>query len=137
MAGRQLLSTRIKVLVFMILAAFVASLTVVSNSPAEAYCYGEGVRQSASWGIHGTESYQSSESCNDDGSYYGKYRDSSTPNGSCMWIKYVDDNVYKTTSSNCGTTYKNYSYWDSNHQSSTWICDAYGCMSPGLNNHEF
>lgn len=50
-----------------------------------------------------------------------------------MWIEYMDDGVYKITSQNCTSTYKDYTFFDVNHITPTWICDGYGCSSEQSN----
>lgn len=117
-------------------------LTVVAvvaspSQPAMAVCAGTGNAVTFSSGTIGIESYQYTSTCDGDNWYYGKYKDSSTPNGSCMWIKYIDDGIIKTTVSNCSSSsYLNYNYYDASSQATTYICDGYGCSS-GYNNRGF
>ncbi len=115
---------------FVVLATVATGITLVQQAaPADAWCLHEGASATTTWSGHGTETSQWSSTCDDDGNYYGKYKDSTTPNNSCMYIKYYDDLVWKFTSQNCNSTYKNYNYFDSNHISTTYICDAYGCSN--------
>lgn len=116
-----------------IAAVVAAGLFIAPISPAQALCWDDGQPYGYTWGIHGTEWHRYSSTCNDDGWYAGKYKDSTTPNQSCMWIKYLDDGIYKITSQNCTSTYKNYTYFDVNHITPTWICDGYGCSSEQTN----
>lgn len=125
-----------RVSVLLVLAAFVVGLAVVPSARVEAVCYGTSMPQSFTWGIHGTESYQTTSTCNNDSWYYGKYHDSSTPNQSCMWIKYQDDGIWKSTVSACTTSWATYNYWDSDKTSPTYICDHFGCSSQ-YNHHGF
>ncbi len=98
------------------LGAAAVGVTVAAG-PAQARCYEVGNPEAVNIVIGGVvvgrEEAQSTESCNANGVYYGRIRDTRT-DGSCVRVRYLNAGTWSTQGTSCDSAGYRYTFNDRN-----------------------
>jgi hypothetical protein len=103
---------------------------------ASAYCNGQGnpISWSVGWADETVANIYTCDGLND---YNGKFLDGAV-DGTCVYMRYYMDGVWTNTAANCSTsTWKTYSYTDSNSYSPSTACKSSGGCSSQYANQGF